>query len=366
MKTKLTNIVTSIVLCAAFTATAQRVSTYQTASAHETFGKMERADKLIGRDVLDPQNQKLGVVRDLAVDLKNGRLAAVIVGTGGTLGVGETYAAVPPQEFTCDAQQNAVRLSEDQAKFNSAPKFNLTAWEDSVSQPKLIQMYQAYNVQPYFATTEPNQPMGAPVLGRVERADNIIGSTVNNMQSERLGKVNDLLVELRSGRVDEVIVASGGFLGIGDELSGVPPQAFQRHDGDNRLLLDTTKDKLASAPHFKSSEWPALDNQEQVVAVYNAYNVQPWFSANASGIQNSSESDMAITRQIRQELSTASGLSTDARNITITTTNGRVTLSGTVPTQTEKDKIVAIARKVAKGNVDDRLSVKSIAATSSL
>ena len=45
-------------------------------------------------DVYDAQNNKIGDVNDILLD-KDGRVAAVIVGVGGLLGVGEKDVAVP-------------------------------------------------------------------------------------------------------------------------------------------------------------------------------------------------------------------------------------------------------------------------------
>jgi hypothetical protein len=52
---------------------------------------------------------------------------------------------------------------------------------------------------------------------------------------------------LAAGRVISVIVSTGGFLGMGDTLSAVPPQAFRGSPERDALLLDVTK-----------SAWPVI------------------------------------------------------------------------------------------------------------
>jgi sporulation protein YlmC with PRC-barrel domain len=64
-------------------------------------------------------------------------------------------------------------------------------------------------------------------LGRLNdaaKASDIIGMTVKNYQDEKLGKVEDLAVDVESGRIVQVILSTGGFIGIGDTLSAVPPE----------------------------------------------------------------------------------------------------------------------------------------------
>src|SRR5689334_3947743 len=56
-------------------------------------------------------------------------------------------------------------------------------------------------------------------LGRLNdaaKASDLIGMTIKNNQNEKLGKVEDLAVDVESGRVVQVILSTGGFLGIGD------------------------------------------------------------------------------------------------------------------------------------------------------
>jgi sporulation protein YlmC with PRC-barrel domain len=52
-----------------------------------------RASKLMGLDVYNENNEKLGDVNEIILD-KNGKVAAVVIGVGGFLGMGEHDVAV--------------------------------------------------------------------------------------------------------------------------------------------------------------------------------------------------------------------------------------------------------------------------------
>lgn len=52
-----------------------------------------RASKLSGVSVYNDNNEKVGDISDVILD-KNGKVAAVVLGVGGFLGVGEHYVAV--------------------------------------------------------------------------------------------------------------------------------------------------------------------------------------------------------------------------------------------------------------------------------
>jgi len=118
------------------------------------------------------------------------------------------------------------------------------------------------------------------------KATDIIGMTVNNYQNEKLGKVNDLAVDVESGRIVVVILSSGGFLGMGSTLTAVPPCALRDDAADKVLLLDASKDKFAAAPRFKNSKWDEDTQSNQVTQVYGYYGVQPWFVAGRDGDGN--------------------------------------------------------------------------------
>jgi sporulation protein YlmC with PRC-barrel domain len=59
------------------------------------------------------------------------------------------------------------------------------------------------------------------------------GSRVGNFAGEDLGKVDDLVVDVTTGRLRFVIVSIGGFLRIGDKLYAVPWELFTVRAADH-------------------------------------------------------------------------------------------------------------------------------------
>jgi sporulation protein YlmC with PRC-barrel domain len=80
---------------------AQTAQTAQPAAPAATTGSQEkmmlkgnwRASKLMGLDVYNEANEKLGDINELILD-KNGKVNAVVIGVGGFLGMGEHDIAV--------------------------------------------------------------------------------------------------------------------------------------------------------------------------------------------------------------------------------------------------------------------------------
>jgi sporulation protein YlmC with PRC-barrel domain len=354
----------------AFTALAQETpnakpSPIETSQQHfaraaraERLGRAEKASDLIGMEVKNYQNEKLGKVNDLAVDLETGRIVQVILSSGGVLGVGDTLVAVPPGALHRDATVNVIHLNADKEKLKAAPRFEMTKWAECCESNHVAEVYRYYGEEPYFNATYQITPTpnSSTRLGYVQKASKVMDLSVKNLQDEKLGKVENLMVDLPAGRVVAVIVSSGGFLGIGDELSAIPPTALRLNSERDTLQLDVTKEALSNAPHFKANQWPDIGEPSYAHGVYRAYRVEPYFSTNA--VANST-ADRDRTAQIRKEIVAGKGMSANARNVKIITIDGQVTLRGPVNTEEEKRLIGEIAARIAQpANVNNQLEVK--------
>ncbi len=373
----------------------------------ERLGRAEKASEIIGLEVQNYQGEKLGKVDDLALDVETGRIVQVILSTGGFIGIGDALHAVPPGALHHDTLNKVIHLNADKETLKAAPKFEMTKWAECCESNQICEVYRYYGERPYFTAaiwhtndytpkaertrsidaarnTEPNWKASEyrshwSQLGYVQKASKLIGTTVKNQQDEKLGKVDNFAVDLSAGRIIAVIVSSGGFLGMGDELSAVPPTALKFNTERDILQLDATKDALTSAPHFKSNQWPDLGQPSYAYGVYRAYSVEPYFTTNMVSApdntarnvrdrnnrtltpfdQGNSTSDRDTTARIRKEIVAGKGMSTNARNVKIITRDGQVTLRGPVNTSEEKRLIGEIADRIALSeNVDNQLEVK--------
>jgi hyperosmotically inducible periplasmic protein len=75
--------------------------------------------------------------------------------------------------------------------------------------------------------------------------------------------------------------------------------------------------------------------------------------------QPENEADRKITQQIRRDVTKDDSLSTSAHNVTIVTQDGKVTLRGTVKSDSEKQKIAEKAKQVSGvKTVENLITVK--------
>jgi sporulation protein YlmC with PRC-barrel domain len=347
------------------------------------FGQPVRASVILGCTVKDSQDKDVGTVRDLAIDLNNGRVVEAILARGGFLGLDSKLVAVPPEFFTVADNGKRVSLILAADKLNGAPAVDLSKWQDCMAQARVEEVYQYYGSTPYFLVPayqaqNPRNPLLLR-LGEALRASRLIGMETLNHQDEKLGKLENLAVDLPQGRVVEAVIATGSFLGLRGELSAVPPEALHPDASRGVLTLETTKEALGNAPHFPSRNWPRID-RDQATAVYQSYHVLPYFLPGMTGsAQNAPEvkgaiqspleqgtnpGDLQITAQIQKEILDTDGLSVDARAVKVTTLNGLVTLRGTVADSSEKRRLGDIAARVVPASkVDNQLQIKETAST---
>ncbi|MGD9724487.1 MAG: PRC-barrel domain-containing protein [Pirellulales bacterium] len=96
------------------------------------------------------------------------------------------------------------------------------------------------------------------LVAKAFRTSALTGLNVRNMQGEKLGTVNDLVVDISTGKISYVALSVGGVLGVGDKLFAVPYSEMKFDHGTDEMffVLDMSKEKLEAAPGFNQADWP--------------------------------------------------------------------------------------------------------------
>ena len=98
-----------------------------------------------------------------------------------------------------------------------------------------------------------------PVPERSQRASRIIGMDVVNRHGQKIGDVEDIVLDA-DGNVTHAVVSTGGFLGMGERLHAVPWRSLVRNTGREGFLLDIDSDSLRGAPGFDRSSFPDFND----------------------------------------------------------------------------------------------------------
>ena len=108
-------------------------------------------------------------------------------------------------------------------------------------------------------------------------ASDVKGHKVINKNAEDLGKIEDYMLDLETGRMAYAVLSFGGFLGMGEKLFAIPWSAFnvQLFENDLRIVLNVDKEILTKAQGFDKNQLPL--NYSQLSSVYNYYGYKPYW-----------------------------------------------------------------------------------------
>lgn len=92
-------------------------------------------------------------------------------------------------------------------------------------------------------------------------ASTIIGDRVYNREDETLGTIKEIMLDVRQGSIEYVVIEFGGFLGMGGKLFAVPFAALLLDTDRHAFILDRDRDVLENAPGFDKDHWPETNSQ---------------------------------------------------------------------------------------------------------
>jgi sporulation protein YlmC with PRC-barrel domain len=95
---------------------------------------------------------------------------------------------------------------------------------------------------------------------RVLSATTLVGDSVKNPQGEDIGKVEEIMIDLSSGRVAYVVLSFGGFLGMGEKLFAIPWNYVSVDEEQKCVIIAIDKEKLQRAQGFDKNNWPDMSD----------------------------------------------------------------------------------------------------------
>jgi sporulation protein YlmC with PRC-barrel domain len=288
-----------------------------------------QASDVIGLPVENLQQVPLGHVKNFALDLRSGRIVEVILITG----AGQRIA-VPPGALHPDAAFKLLQMDVSPEKFAAAPRFDAGRWAVETQSNRVTEAYSYFGEQPYFVTgnagdgfqttnqngtttalgtrtvehveerelarqtDDPNntisivkpdgdtsrdyysnehEAIGAwSILGFDQSGNKLVGMSLRNPQGEKLGKVENIIVDLKAGRVAALIIRSDRFFWTGGWLHAVPPTEVRFNPAKNTLLLNISPADFALAPHFDITAWVNYPLPKYAAGIYSPYKIEPY------------------------------------------------------------------------------------------
>lgn len=267
-----------------------------------------RVSNLLDFDVWNQDNEQIGSVNDIVLDVDETQIDYVIIDIGGFLGIGGKLVAVPFDRVEVRAQtdmatqaeetpaatpeegaeagadegpENAIVVNATQEELEQAPEFNpdilpelgdpaadwdvdiQAFWTEGVTVTEGTETPEA-EVTPTEETLATETPeatvsagqMAAVDLQGVVLASDLIGMDVVGSDQEVVATVEDVIVNPDDGDVRYLLVSVSGI----EELEGnwilVPLEGFGLDAENEVLVLNVDQQVLAGAPAFEDDQLP--------------------------------------------------------------------------------------------------------------
>lgn len=130
-------------------------------------------DRLENTRLRNADGLDVGVITEMVVDPRGGRIAYGIVELGGFLGIGERYFPVPWALFEATPDADALVLHVDRDRLRGAPQFTSDNRPDMADRRWALAVHTYYGVDPYWLA-------GGRALAAIGRAGGASGSTTGS------------------------------------------------------------------------------------------------------------------------------------------------------------------------------------------
>lgn len=261
------------------------------------------ATNIIGETVYNgttDEAENIGSVNDIVIDA-DGKVASVVIGIGGFLGIGQKNVAV--DYATLDwAEKDGDRwivVDASREQLEALPDFDAAPYQvappvAAVEQPATDMTAQApADTSTDMTAQAPADPAApavteetaeAPAVDETEtaaidrstlnelpadqiRAEELVGTTVYGANDENVGEIGDVILSA-DGKTDAIIIDVGGFLGVGEKevAVGFDKLAFMTDaDGNKYLYTNFSKEQLDAQPAYDASTWAEKRDEQRLM-----------------------------------------------------------------------------------------------------
>ena len=124
----------------------------------------------------------------------------------------------------------------------------------------LIVVLSAYHDAVHDSQGEPLWRQLHPnTTGEVISSDKVEGTAVYNNAGEKLGSIDDLMIDKYSGQVRYAVLEFGGFLGMGSDRYPIPWKMLKYSTDSGGYVVPLDKTKLERAPKYSEGNVPVYD-----------------------------------------------------------------------------------------------------------
>lgn len=199
-----------------------------------------KASQLMGVAVEAKGGEKIGDIKNLAINTDNGRIRyAIVDGGSGTL----YPIPLTAMKFANNRQRATVDTTTERMK--DAPTFKPDGWGTIGDSKWGKTVYEFYGLS-RSADDDKDRPDFVPGAA-------VVGAKVESRKGDGLGSVKDVMVDTEKNAVAYTVLD----FGRDGKLFAVPWQSMTVKDSGKKIVMrGVDRDDLKEAPGFPNSRWP--------------------------------------------------------------------------------------------------------------
>lgn len=107
-------------------------------------------------------------------------------------------------------------------------------------------------------------------------AGTLEGNDVLNLEGEKLGTIQDIMLDVPKGKIAYAVLSRGGVLGMGDKLFAIPWTALTLDTARKCFVLNVDSQRLKDAEGFDKDKWPKMADFTWASEIHDYYD-QPTY-----------------------------------------------------------------------------------------
>jgi sporulation protein YlmC with PRC-barrel domain len=242
-------------------ASAPTASAPAASSKQQSTGKIyraARASEVIGMSVRNEKGDNIGQIDDLIVNMKTGDVRYAMLRFDPGILSGEKLFAVPTTELrmATDRDDLVYKMSRERLERAAVERKDWTdTWLDDPD--RLARLDKNWGVKP-------------PSSGELaHRASDLIGKDVESRAGDRIGKVEELVIDMAKQKVHYAVLEFDPTWAAPEKNFAFPLRAFKLtpSQGDDELVLDVDRAKVQSMKSFTDDRYANLNDTAWVLDV---------------------------------------------------------------------------------------------------
>lgn len=132
-----------------------------------------------------------------------------------------------------------------------------------------------------------NDEQGARIVGgpgdspgpgpELMAADTLEGNDVVNLEGDKLGSIQNIMLDVPKGKIAYAVLSRGGILGMGDKLFAIPWSALTLDTDRKCFVLEVSSERLKQDKGFDKDDWPSMADEAWARQTYAYYEQPPYW-----------------------------------------------------------------------------------------